>query len=267
MKMKQKTALLKFSLCIFILFSLLSTIISFQKIPNWNNATINVSDLPNDLKNSEIIDYTINNHTNDKSNILYSIVENDIYYLYINGTKIKHKYNEGLKYFTSPLIEYNNEYYFCASLKNIIKINSNGNLEEIQNQQYLNAYLDYELKCYYHYDKNIILVSFINTPFVNSYNLDNNQWLKEKSHNQLEIDNNNIIDTNAYNVEERDSKFYLGIFFKNESINFFVAATYFHQLDLARHHKITFEGKVYSKSIVKRLLHIIKKHIIPGTKK
>ena len=249
MKMKQKTALLKFSLCFIILFSLLSTIISFQKIPCWNNATINVSDLPNDLNNSEIIDYTINNHTNGKYNILYSIVENDIYYLYINGTKYQHNYKEDLKYFTSPLIEYNNEYYFCASLKNIIKINSSGNLEEIQNQQCLNDYLDYELKCYYHYDKNIILVAFINTPFVNSYDLNNNQWLKEKPH-ELEIDNNNIIDTNAYNVEVGDNKFYLGIFFKNESKNFFVAATYFHQLDLARHYKIIFEGKVYSKSIV-----------------
>jgi hypothetical protein len=58
---------------LFILFSIITLTITFENIPNWN-INENPKDLPNDLLNSEIVDYTIDNTTNT---ILYLINENN----------------------------------------------------------------------------------------------------------------------------------------------------------------------------------------------
>ena len=143
--MKSKISISKFSLNIIIAFALLSTIISFEYLPNWENNQKEI-ELSGDLKNAEIIDYTINNYTKT-NNILYSISQDDNYYFHINGKNYIHYY-KNFKYFTSPLIENNKEYYFCTSLNHIIKITSNGAVEEIPNPKCLDDITVSELNAF-----------------------------------------------------------------------------------------------------------------------
>ena len=250
--MKGKSFFLKTSLNIIIVFSFLSSIISFEKLPNWNTSTIKVLSLSQDLSNSQIIDYAINNYTNTK---IYSIYEGDNYYFYLiddqmtSGKKYPHYFYD-FKYFTSPLIEYNKEYYFCSSLKNMTKITSNGEIVEIPNPDLLDDYINYnyELKCYFLPNMNRIIVVFLNTPYVYYYNF--TDYIK-----QLEIDSDsNIIDANAYNVEKgyessNENNFYLEVLYGNESSNHLNAYRHYGE-NLGYNFGKDFGANIYSKRII-----------------
>ena len=205
------------SMSLFILLSIITLTISFENIPNWN-INENPKDLPNELLNSEIVDYTIDNTTNT---ILYLINENDNSYFFIEGNKNKNKIlntfkEERIKHFNSQLIIFNNDYYFCSSSKNIIKI-SNGIASKITNPDCLNSYEDYELKCFYHSKKNVIVVAFVNTPLVNSFNLVENRWIREgQCDNFLLKTETNILQAVSYNDDDYDS-FGLGLFLEGNA--------------------------------------------------
>ena len=197
---------------LFIIFSLFSFTISFEHLPIWTN-NAKTSTLPNDLLNSEIVDFAIDNSTNS---ILYLINENGNSYLYIKNKKYPNKYKDKLKYFSSPLIENGGEYYFCSSLNHIIKLDSNGEMKEIQNQNYLNNENNYELKCFYHRKENVIVSVFINTNYIDFYSIEDSRWetlYDDDFHLKIE---GKIFDANTYNIEERQL-FWLGVFYKRES--------------------------------------------------
>ena len=213
----------KYALIIFSFFSLLSIIIPFENIPNWVNNQ-KESPLPEDLLNSEIISFTLDNTTND---IIYLINENDNSYFYINNKKIRNNFKEEIKYFSSPLIVYNNEYYFCSSSKNIIKMSQNGDIIKIMNTNYLDKYDNYELKCFYHSKEKVIVVAYINTPYVNSYDLIEAKWKEDN----YQIQSDNVIkDANAYNVDNTDKEesFGLGVLYEGESKYNFIGYVYYY---------------------------------------
>ncbi len=171
--------------------------------------------MPDDLLGSEILDYTIDNYTNT---ILYSIKKDNYYFFYINNKSYENKYQNQFKYFSSPLIKKDEEYYFCSSLKNIIKLNSKGELEEIQNLPKITInYDDYELKCFYHPNEKIIIVAFINTFYVISYNLNEFKWIFDENQDYRYNFGNNILDVNVFNIENYDSSYGLGVLLQKEN--------------------------------------------------
>ena len=243
--MKSKISISKFSLNIIIAFALLSTIISFEYLPIWENNQKKIV-LSEDLKNAEIIDYTINNYTKT-NNILYSISQDDNYYFHINGKNYIHYYKD-FKYFTSPLIENNKEYYFCTSLNHIIKITSNGAVEEIPNPKCLDDVTVSELKCFYLPNEKVIVVVFMNTNFVNYYKLENNGWLKNEE-NCEPFTESNIMEANAYNVENK-SQFYFFLLFKVDSNYKLFGYISYYEYNFESHFKVEFNGNIYSKKLI-----------------
>ena len=235
----------KYVLIIFTFFSLLSIIIPFENIPNWVNNQ-KESPLPEDLLNSEIISFTLDNTTND---IIYLINENDNSYFYINNKKIRNNFKEEIKYFSSPLIVYNNEYYFCSSSKNIIKMNQNGDITKIMNTNYLDKYDNYELKCFYHSKEKVIVVAYINTPYVNSYDLIEAKWKEDN----YQIQSDNVIkDANAYNVDNTDKEesFGLGVLYEGESkYNFIGYVYYYSKFNFGSRYLIDLNISLYSNII------------------
>ena len=184
---------------IIVLFSLISLIFSYENLDLWidNQSKTN---LPESLLNSEIIGVSSSNYTN---NILYLIKEDDNSFLYINDRKYNNSYKEELTYLNSPLMEINDDFYFCSSVKNIIKLDSNGNLNKISNPEEINNYNNYELKCFFLKNENVIITSFINTPFVFTYDLIDSKWKKDEYNTQFSLRvGYKIYDANILNVEE-----------------------------------------------------------------
>ena len=213
--MKIKNSFHNYNIIIFIAFSIISIVSSFQNFPIWNNYQ-KEEDLNNELLNSEIISYTIENTTKE---YLYLIRENNNNYLYIKNKKFTHSYINDLKYFTSPLMKYDGKYYFCSSLKNIIYFDLYGNFGRVVNN--FNEDSDYELKCFYHRDVNVIAVTYINSYYMDFYDLVNSNWKNLYSSTRYFLTklSGKIIDINSYNVDIKDETIF-GIFYKNEEQNF-----------------------------------------------
>ena len=246
--MKYKKVFYNYSMNFFIFLSILSIIITFENIPIWENNEKS-KDLPDDLSDSEIVDYTIDNTTNT---FLYLINENDDSYFYIKGNKYLNSFKEdNIKYFTSPLIIYNNDYYFCSSSTNIIKL-SNGIFSKIPNPNCLSSSKDYELKCFYHKKENIILVAFINTPYVNSFDLVGNKWKKENPNDDFQIKvDNNIMEAVAYNTDNCKD-FGLGLIYKGDSNYNFKIFKYYdiNSFSLGQLNQFELDVPLYSKIII-----------------
>ena len=193
-----------------IFFSLITYSIPYENIPLWTNNEY-ISSLPDDLSNSQIISYISSNYT---KSILYLISENKDSFLYHNGKKYQYKdiLGEELTFLSFPLIENKGDYYYCSSSKNIIKLDSQGNLEKIKNPNDLDKYNDYELKCFYLKNGNAIIVTFINTPYVYSYDLVESNWKNMMNLNLGE----KIYDTNIYNIEDINNP-YFGVLYKDQN--------------------------------------------------
>ena len=227
-----------------IIISLLSKIHSFEYLPNWESNKIE-SNLPDILLDSEIFDYAIDNNTNK---IIYSFYKNSNYYFYLNEIQYNNTFKEDLKYFTSPLIEYNGIYYFCSE-KYMIKMDSYGNLEPISfdNDDYIEI-KNYSLKCLYSPTDKNILVAFKKTRYVFLYPLDNPKWVTPHTSN-LWIDYAYpIIDINIKNYE---SDLWLGIFSKNNIENKLSAFKYISngKFDGYSHNVYYIDNTTYSKNI------------------
>ena len=248
--MNLEPKILKLNRIFFIFFAIFATTIAFEILQKWKYIQNEVP-LPNDLLGFEILDYTKDNYTD---NILYSVKKAENYYFYIKGHFYESKYQDKFKYFTSPLIQKDQNYYFCSSLKNIIKLNSNGELEEIPNRPtILNNYDNYELKCFYHHNDEIIVVAFINSYYVNSYNLKELKWIIETDYNDYQIFfGNNILDANVFNIENYDSNFRLGILIQNYNYNYqFILYKYDIELKLTAENYFSLnEGEIYTKKII-----------------
>ena len=240
--MKLKASLNKIYMIIYTLFSILPAILTFEILPIWNENQ-KISDLPDDLAKSEIIDYAINNKTDKR--MFLAKEENS--FLYIEGETYKYTLDKELKYFNSPLIEFFGEYYFCSNLKNIIKITSNKKIEEIPNPSTscLNEYAetDYELKCFFHSNDNIIVVAFLNTTCVNSYSIRRSEWINPEGIYYGE----RIKDANVFNIENYDSSFAIGVLFKGASQIVIHLFSYLENFDFSGKHYLSFSGDIYSK--------------------
>ena len=243
--MKFKNVFLNYNIIIFIIFIIISTITSIQILPIWND-NIKIKDLDSNLLNSEILSYTIDNTTKE---ILYLIKENNENYLYINNVKLSNPYINDLKYFTSPLFNYNNKYYFCSSLKNIINFDLQGNFEKIENS--FNDDSDYELKCFYHRDANSLAVTFINSHYMDFYDLANHQWATIFNRYFLTEMKGKIFDVTAYDVDTKD-KAVFGVFFKAEVNYTFCILQYNweYQIGPINNNITNFGFEFYSKNLV-----------------
>ena len=228
---------------IFVTISLISSIYTFENIPEWKNNFEKIS-LPPDLMNSEILSISIDNST---LNTLYLIKENNISYLYIKENKYKNKLQDELTYINSPLIEYNGDFYFCSSSKNILKFSLNGELIKIQNPENLNNYENYELKCFFLNKENVIIVTFINTPYVNSYDLTKSIWItNENQDSQLKL-GEKIYDSNIYNILDIKTVRF-GVLYEEQSlINF--SLYQFNNQQFGEIHITNFNANLYSKTI------------------
>ena len=229
----------------FFIFFLLanSNSIPYENIPLWTNNKY-ISSLPDDLSNSQIISYISSNYT---KSILYLISENNDSFLYHNGKKYQYKdiLGEELTFLSFPLIENKGDYYYCSSSKNIIKLDSQGNLEKIKNPNDLDKYNDYELKCFYLKNGNAIIVTFINTPYVYSYDLVESNWKNMMNLNLGE----KIYDTNIYNIEDRNNP-YFGVLYKDQ--NYYKFYLYLYDINNFQFNTIyssSFEVNFLSKSI------------------
>jgi len=206
---------------IFTFLSFISIAYGNKNFPVWKNNQ-NIKPLPQELSNSEIVGISYSNIT-DKT--LYLTNENNVSYLYFNEKKYENKFPEELVYLDSPLIEYNDEYYFCSSSKNILKFNQKGELTKIENPSVISGFNDdYKLKCFYlNSEKKVIIVTFINTPYICSYDLTENNWMVNNNQEyQLKL-GSKIYDSNLYNIldifnlrfgvlYEEESKFKLKLF-------------------------------------------------------
>ena len=204
--MELKLSYTKIYLNLLIIITMLSAIDTFQNIPNWKNDSINISTLPNYLSDAKILDYAISNETNDK---IYSVYKNNGYYFYINKKEYINQYREEIINFTSPLIVYNNESYFCYE-KDVIKIEQNGTLVKLKELiNYNNVNLNNnKVKCLYYSEKTMIIVAFEYSSYVFLYNLSSSNWIYP-SHSNLWV---NPLVVRDINIKYYNSKFYLGIF-------------------------------------------------------
>ena len=244
--MKIKNLFHNYNIIIFIAFSIISIVSSFQNFPIWNNYQ-KEEDLNNELLNSEIISYTIENTTKE---YLYLIRENNNNYLYIKNKKFTHSYINDLKYFTSPLMKYDGKYYFCSSLKNIIYFDLYGNFGRVVNN--FNEDSDYELKCFYHRDVNVIAVTYINSYYMDFYDLVNSNWKNLYSSTRYFLTklSGKIIDINSYNVDIKDETIF-GIFYKNEEHFIYNFMKYYWEFDLGNvRENLTLGTEFYSKNLV-----------------
>ena len=64
---------------------------------------------------------------------------------------------------------------------------------KIANPNCLSSSKDYELKCFYRNKENVIVVAFINTPYVNFFDLVGNKWKKEELNGDFKIKVENSI--------------------------------------------------------------------------
>ena len=228
---------------IFLTFSLISNIILYEKIPLWNPNEIKMS-LPEDLFNSEIISISSDN-TTDK--ILYLIKENDNSMLYINGKKHKNIFENELTYLSSPLVEIENDYYFCSSLKNILKLNSNGTLNKIPNPKALDNYNNYQLKCFYMQKEKAIIVTFINTPYVLTYDFAESNWKVNNYQDYQLMLGEKIYDSNLYNINNIN-ELRFGVLY-TESFNYIFSIYQYNNFQFGPIYNLYFQGKFYSKAI------------------
>ena len=240
--MKLKTSPNKVYIIFFTIFLIIPAILTFETLPLWEENKSS-SSLPNPLGNSEIIDYAINNKTNE---IMY-FAKGEKYFFYIKGKTYDYTLDEEIKYFNSPLIENSGNYYFCSNLKNIIKMTSKGQFEVIQNPDCLNEYskYDYQLKCFFHSNNNIISVAFLNTKCVNSYDITKSDWIGQGTYADQ-----GIIDANVFNIENYDSSFAIGILFKRTSQIVIHVYNYNDTIKafIGKYH-LGFDGDLYSKNL------------------
>ena len=236
--MELKISLIKIHMVMFTLFLILPIILTFETLPMWEENQKS-SNLPDNLANSEIIDYAINNKTNER---MY-FAKGQNYFFYIEGNTYEYTLDKELKYFNSPLIKYSSEYYFCSNLKYIIKI-TNKKLEEIPNPSCLNDYTDYELKCFFHSNNNIIVVAFLNTKCVNSYDIGQSKWIGQGTYAE-----EGIKDPNVFNIEKYNSNFAIGIIFKKLEKIIIHVYNYDENMYFAGQYHLGFEGDLYSKSL------------------
>ena len=230
---------------IYILLTIFTAILTFETLPIWEDNQRSIS-LPKDLNESEILDYAINNKSNYK---IYLANRDDNYFFYLEDNK-RFKYinnsKKDLKYFNSPLMEFNNELYFCSNLKHIIKINTSDELDEIENPKCLEQYTNdnYELKCFYHQEQNIVVATFLNTTCVSSYDLKKSEWIGKDIYIEK-----NIIDANAINVDNYDSYFGIGFLFKTTNLILWFF-NYDKDLNLSGQHYLEIiQSKLYSKTL------------------
>ena len=229
---------------IFTFLSFISIVYGDKNFPLWKNNQ-NIKSLPQELSNSEIVGISYNNIT-DKT--LYLINENNISYLYFNEKKYENKFQEELIYLDSPLIEYNDEYYFCSS-KNILKFNPNEELTKIENPSIISGIAnDYKLKCFYlNSDKKVIIVAFVNTPYICSYSLTENNWIIDNNQEYQLMLGSKIYDSNVYNILDL-AYFGFGVLFEEESLHKFKLCQY-NNYQFGGIHLTEFEGKFYTKTI------------------
>ena len=239
--MKLLTTFFKCYFIIFSFLSILSTIDAFESLPLWKNNKKSTP-LPEDLSNSEIISFSSDNSTNT---ILYLINENDNSFLYINGSKYENIFKEELTYLTPPLIENNGNYYFCSSSKNIIKLDSNGTLEKIDNPNNLDNYTDYNLKCFYRKKENVIIVTFINTPFVSTYDLTESIWKKNNNNEEYQLKLGDLIfDANIDNTNTHN----FIVLYKEQS-SYIVQFYQYNNFQFNGIYYLSFEDNFYSKTM------------------
>ena len=229
---------------IFTFLSFISIVYGNKNFPLWKNNQ-NIKSLPQELSNSEIVGISYNNIT-DKT--LYLINENNVSYLYFNEKKYENKFQKELINLDSPLIEYNDEYYFCSS-KNILKFNPNEELTKIENPSIISGIAnDYKLKCFYlNSDKKVIIVAFINTPYICSYSLTENNWIIDNNQEYQLMLGSKIYDSNVYNILDLPN-FGFGVLFEEESLYKFRLCQYNNYL-FNGIHLTEFEGKFYTKTI------------------
>ena len=241
--MKFLSNYLKYNTIILTILIVISNIITFENIPLWAYNE-NKTPLHEDLSNSEIISISSDNST-DK--VLYLISENDYSFLYIKGKKYPNTYAKEITYLTSPLIEINDEYYFCSSSKNIFKLDSEGYLKKISNPNNLNNYNNYELKCFYMRKEKVLFVTFINTPFAYSYNLEESKWIEHEYGDSYLKLGDKILDSNLYN----DDNIYivrLGILYQ-EGTNYKFILFQYTNYQFGGILYMAFDAEMYSKTI------------------
>ena len=240
--MKKLSLCLKYDIIILTIFIIISNIISYENIPLWAHNENKVP-LPDDLLNSEIIGMSLDNST---SKILYLLKEGDNSFLYINEKKYSNTLGNDLTYISSPLIENNNIYYFCSS-KNIIKMDSFGRLQKIQNTNLLNGYNNYELKCFYMRKEKVIIVNYINTPIAQTYNIGESKWISfDYGEAYLKL-GDKIIDSNLYDDDNIDIV-RMGILYQEGSSYKFTLFLY-NNYQFGGILYVTFNGEFYSKTI------------------
>ena len=193
---------IKMNLLISILFLIFSISKSKELLEEWEYNT------QNKIESSPFISFAINNITDTK---IYVAKE---YLLLFNKDIIKNiTNNKEITSINSPLIEYNQDYYFCTN-SNLYKIgNENSQLEEIG---FNNSDSIKSLKCnkIITYGSQYIFVGLIGTNSIFTYRLSNRG---EENYQQLPGE---IIAISSYNIDTYIS--HHAIFYKNYTDNKYI---------------------------------------------
>ena len=191
---------------IFIIISLFQTTNSDSyELNQWVDNTKIIDD-PTGYDSTNLDSFSLSNITGTK---LYLDKKTPNNFLYIKN-KLKLKLNDiELNDIISPLVELDNEYYFCSS-KNLYHI-KDGQIELIEPRENVKNYTnDYSIKCYYHeylnsgnITKNIYII-FIKSIYGYTYNINSKNWIDEGHLEYTGIkrsDKKEILAVNAINLQ------------------------------------------------------------------
>ena len=221
--------LTKITITIFLLSLLSITIKSKVILPEWDNNIIETNNSIS-FKTKSIDSYALDNVT---TSVLYLGKISGNSYLFLNKTRINNPFPNDIKSLDSPLISFQNEYFFCST-KYFFKINSNNQVDKIQfpNITDLSNY-DYSIKLISCSQKSEIILVFINTPYVISYKLAEAKRNEESNLNYFKLDENilaaEVYDstTSAVNIlflykNQKNNNYKLDLYeFNNDNFNLF----------------------------------------------
>ena len=194
---------IKMNLLIIILFLIFSISKSKEILEEWEYNT------QNKIENSTFISFAINNITDTK---IY--VDKDYLYIIKKDEEYTISHNKEITSINSPLIEYNQDYYFCTNL-NLYKIrNENSQLEKIEFNSNSSDTIK-SLKCnkMSTYNSEYIFVGLIGTNSIFTYRLSDNKTNCQQLSGE-------IIAISSYNIDTEIS--HHAIFYKNYADNKYI---------------------------------------------
>ena len=150
--------LTKITITIFLLSFLSIKIKSKVILPEWDNNIIETNNSIS-FKTKSIDSYALDNVT---TSVLYLGKISGNSYLFLNKTRINNPFPNDIKSLDSPLISFQNEYFFCST-KYFFKINSNNQVDKIQFPNFIDlSNYDYSIKLISCSQKSEIILVFIN---------------------------------------------------------------------------------------------------------